>query len=251
MFQPPGSTSVPQGLPVGAWHLGDDYYSTPYARRARGQAELSYLCGLDLGQRQDPSAAVILERQDFPREDRPSVFGVRAIKRWLGVPYPEVVAAVVALVGKLPGCKLVVDGTGCGAAVVDLLRKGGLTLTPVLITGGHSCSWVAGELHCSKVELVSVVQSLVGTGRLKIAAGEPSAQALLEEMRNFRVQISDTGHESFAAWRSKDHDDILLAAAVALVVSEREGPRYFGPSGPVLGSPPLGGVRPGDEWLML
>jgi hypothetical protein len=135
MFQPPPS-GAPQPGRVGAWALGDDYASSGWVRRAQAQAEVSYLVGLDLGQRQDPSAAVVIQRQDFPTQDRQCQYGVVGIRRWLGQSYVEVVAAVVSLLAKLPAPRLVVDGTGCGAACVDLLRQEGVTsLTPVLITG--------------------------------------------------------------------------------------------------------------------
>ena len=59
----------------------------------------------------------------------------------MGTPYPDVVLRVrdvsrqVAAEG---ACELVVDGTGVGRPVVDLLRRSGLpcSLRPVIVTGG-------------------------------------------------------------------------------------------------------------------
>ncbi len=59
----------------------------------------------------------------------------------LGTPYTEVVAAgggAVAAPRRRDGCRLVVDATGVGMPVVDMLRasRPGVRVTPVLITGG-------------------------------------------------------------------------------------------------------------------
>ena len=60
----------------------------------------------------------------------------------LGTPYPDVVEHVSGLVAddRLAGCTLVVDATGVGAPVVDLLKKAKLPcrLMPVMITGGSN-----------------------------------------------------------------------------------------------------------------
>ena len=56
----------------------------------------------------------------------------------------EIVADVVQLVGTppLPGCDLVIDGTGCGRAVADLFRPAAVraVIKPVLITAGQAVS---------------------------------------------------------------------------------------------------------------
>ncbi len=46
--------------------------------------------------------------------------------------------------------------------------------------------------------------------------GLPLAEVLKDELLNFRVKINEaTGHDSYEAWREKDHDDIVLATALA------------------------------------
>jgi hypothetical protein len=46
--------------------------------------------------------------------------------------------------------------------------------------------------------------------------GEGSASALAEELAAFRVKITLAGNETFEAWRERDHDDLVLAVAMAL-----------------------------------
>jgi hypothetical protein len=41
------------------------------------------------------------------------------------------------------------------------------------------------------------------------------ADALVRELRGMRVKVSAGGDERFGAWRSGDHDDLVLATALA------------------------------------
>jgi hypothetical protein len=38
---------------------------------------------------------------------------------------------------------------------------------------------------------------------------------------NFRVTISQSGHDSYDAWRERIHDDLVLATALAVWWNER------------------------------
>src|SRR5262245_30258010 len=102
--------------------------------------------GLDLGQKMDFSALVVVERWERRRRHQAPVFDC-AMVRWaarmrLGTPYPIVVERVreVARSDGLRGrCGIVVDATGVGAPVVEMLKKAGLgcEITEVTITSGE------------------------------------------------------------------------------------------------------------------
>ena len=102
-----------------------------------------FYVGLDLGQRHDPTAIAIVERLELAQAWQATAFPdlrVRHLERVaLGTPYPAVVARVREIVRKIGACVLVVDGTGVGAPVVDMLRAAGLgcEITAVTITGGE------------------------------------------------------------------------------------------------------------------
>jgi len=104
-----------------------------------------FYVGLDLGQRQDFSALAVVEREErrFEWMPAPRELSVRHLERMeLGTPYPRVVKRVCEVVRnpKLEyQSRLVVDATGVGAPVVDMLRSAGLTanLTTVTITSGE------------------------------------------------------------------------------------------------------------------
>jgi hypothetical protein len=181
---------------------------------------------LDLGQAADFSALAVLERA--PGQS-PAQYACRHLQRWpLGTSYPAIVDDVVQLTAAAPlaGCTLAVDGTGCGRAVVDLFRRAPGrqgTLTPVLITAGHDVRQAEdGYLHVAKVQLVSTLQVLLQSRRLKIARALKLARTVERELANFRVKITAAANETFAGdWREGEHDDLVLAVALAAYLAER------------------------------
>jgi hypothetical protein len=111
----------------------------------------------------------------------------------------------------------VVDGTGVGPAVVDLLRREELRarLWPVTITRGETERYADGYYRVPKRELVVGLQGLMRRGGLQIAEGMSEGAALVKEMAEMRVKISGRAHERFGAWRRGEHDDLVLAVALA------------------------------------
>ena len=113
--------------------------------------------GLDLGQRQDFSALAVVEREDlkFAWMPAPRELSVRHLERMeLGTPYPKVVERVCEVMrhpNVVHQSRLVVDATGVGAPVVDLLRSAGLgvRLTTVTITGGERARGQGERWQCS------------------------------------------------------------------------------------------------------
>lgn len=64
-----------------------------------------------------------------------------------------------------------VDATGVGQPVVDVLAEGGLTVVPVYFTHGDRRTEEAGRTVLGKAWLVSRLQALFQTGRIKLPAG--------------------------------------------------------------------------------
>ena len=93
----------------------------------------------------------------------------------------------------------------------------------MVITGGRRPSrGVDGAWRVPKKELVFCLQGLLRSRRLQVAA-LPERQALLQEMLAFRVKITAAAQETFAARRERDHDDLVLAVALAAWWGERNG----------------------------
>jgi hypothetical protein len=146
---------------------------------------------------------------------------LRHLERFeLGTRYPDVIAGVRSLLssGALRNKRvaLLVDKTGVGASVVDSLVHAGLGPIAVTIHGGSAVSRDAHGYRVPKRDLVAAVQVLLQNSRLRIAEGLPLAETLKKELLNFRVKVDPhTAHDSYEHWREGDHDDLVLASAMA------------------------------------
>lgn len=188
--------------------------------------------GLDLGKAVDFTALVDLEWTWPPpgglAVPKP-VYNVTALKRWpLGTSY-------VALAGWLaryfaspagvnsggPPPVLVVDETGVGIAVIEMIRErllaaqfpGGLVC--LTITAGSGCSVVdTGRWRVAKKQLASVLVTLFQERRLALAQ-VPERDVLIREAQTFSVKVTPAGNETFESWRENEHDDLVLALALA------------------------------------
>lgn len=180
-----------------------------------------YVVGLDLGQAQDPTALVVVERSPGATAADPVYYRVRYLRRWaLWTPYPKIVADVRDLLERAPLKEalagLVVDATGVGAAVVDLFERTGVGVwpVPVTITAGSEAHEGFEGWRVPKRDLVGVLQVLLQNRRLRVATALPDAARLLEEMEQFRVQITERGRDTYAAAVGA-HDDLVVALALA------------------------------------
>ena len=169
-----------------------------------------FILGLDLGQAQDPSAIGIVEQCELDLH-------LRHLERLpLGTAYPAVVEHVTGLMQALPArSALVVDAGGPGRPVVDAMRERGLEPIPVSITSGKRSRHARGMFYVPKRELVRGLVVAFENERLKIATGLPLAEAFMRELEAFRVQLTAKGRDTYAA-RSGEHDDLVLAVALAV-----------------------------------
>src|SRR5215210_7187348 len=148
-----------------------------------------FILGLDLGQAGDYTALAVLEQTWHEIEGVPTTrYDVRHLERMpLGTSYPEVVKQVGQRVHALrdldASLTLVVDQTGVGRPVVDLLRDAALPcrLVPIMITGGQMVSqteeqvgWVKEiGFHVPKRDLVGILTVLFQSARVRIAQDLP------------------------------------------------------------------------------
>lgn len=223
----------------------------------------AYYLGLDLGQAQDYTALAILEGPGrevpgswpvtrmhdggSPRDvpgvyhgpgapllprprsptQLPAVFHCRHLERLpLGTNYLRVVEYGFSLMNRPPlkgATTLAVDATGVGAPVMDLFRHWGLQPHGILIHGGDSVTQTGRDFRCPKRDLIACVQTLLQQRRLKFAAGLAHAETLAAELAGYTVALSPSGHDSYNA-RSGEHDDLVLALAVACWIANRRTP---------------------------
>jgi hypothetical protein len=171
--------------------------------------------GVDLGQRQDPTAIVVVEQANVGSLE------VRFAERVaLGTPYPQVVERVRGIVQSremVGRCWLTVDATGVGAPVVEMLRGArlGCEICPVTITGGASAHANGTDWSVPKRDLISGLQVLLERDALKIGAKLREAQTLVRELLNMQMTLKSNGGTRMGADGCGEHDDLVIALALA------------------------------------
>jgi len=192
--------------------------------------EPNYYVGLDLGQSQDYTALAVIQKV---RSYDAFELHLKHLERYpLKTPYTDIADQVKSLLTEdpfttpvymnghvtKPITELIVDKTGVGVAVTDLLKERHLRFTNVTITGmGQKVnSNGAREYSVPKQDLVAALEVPFHKGTLKVAKGLKGWDILRDELLLFRrKQNKKTAHISYEHWRESDHDDLVLAAALA------------------------------------
>ena len=210
--------------------------------------------GVDIGQKVDPSAVAVVEEErrviepareevrpvpgrlhavetvTIPAKTEP-VYVARHLGRLpLGTPYPKVaehVAGVVtALVARgIPRPRLIVDATGVGQPVVDILREAlgqrGRAVVAATFTHGdrYSQDNTAHVASVGKAHLVSRLQALLQTGRLKLPR-TAEADVLARELEEYEIRVDEDANDKYGAFKVGSHDDLVTALGLALVYRE-------------------------------
>lgn len=184
-----------------------------------------WLLSADLGQSSDPTAIGLWER--LPTHDV-----ARSLERpELGTSYPDIVrrlGAIVRNAALIDGVDVLLDATGVGRPVVDMCREElrGTTsrLVAIIIGSGQHAhqDTATGYWTVPKRVLVAAMQVAMQSKRLRVPSTLALAETMVREMRAFKIKVSvESGHQSFEAWRSGDHDDLVLQAAQAAWWSSR------------------------------
>jgi hypothetical protein len=119
----------------------------------------------------------------------------------------------------IPEPSLVIDSTGLGAPVRDMMVAAKLNPIPILITRGESAHPVVGAgVGVPKRDLAQNLIVLFETGRLKITSNLKLLTVFLKELSNFRGTITASGRDVYEA--ASGHDDLVLATALPLWYAE-------------------------------
>ncbi len=198
-----------------------------------------YIAALDLGRERDHSALAIVERRVIPLGFDPVHFcqrtetqvWLRALERFpLGTPYRDVVAGVSQRLRTPPFLSrtpLVVDATGVGAAVVEMLRDTALPLVPVILTAGEHVNYSGGHTHAPKQDVVTALAVLLEQHKFFADRALPLAPAFVREMETFQARPLPSGRVRLQARREADHDDLVMAVALASWYAVRQWPEVL------------------------
>jgi hypothetical protein len=185
--------------------------------------------GVDVGQRQDYSAICVTEQES--RLDLPH-FLARSIERLpLGTPYPAVVDRVAEIMERLGqraqprrgprlfSIELLLDATGVGLPIGDMLRERGLAPRLVLLTGSDTVNQQPqGVVTVGKPWMVGRMQVLLQSNRLHLPR-TVEAGILVKELHDYRIEVNAHAHASFNA-KAGAHDDLVIALGLSCGIEQ-------------------------------
>lgn len=201
---------------------------------------MRYFFAVDLGTMQDYTAISIVER--IPRKlenktlpDSPSrknevpkytaVYMMRHLERLqLGLDYPTIVEKIKGMMmhEKLARqASLIVDATGAGQPILQMMQQSGLSPIGVTITGGAAVTTGKNGYNVPKSELVSALNLVFQSRRIKIPTGLHLKAEFLKELERFKVTMSNTGVNTYEAAVASVHDDLVLSVSMGIWYAEK------------------------------
>jgi hypothetical protein len=213
-----------------------EYEGEQWTRFNAAPADEAFICGVDLGQSQDPTAIIVMRHTRTPligddgwdidpkkrttrQKVKESFDVVHAERLPLGTSYPAIVEHIRNVLNRPPlrdNCYLVIDESGVGRAVGDMFSAAGLRAVRVIITAGTDV--VKQELlrwSVAKSHLISGVDARLYSDELRFAAELTEAPALAEELKDFRRHVGAAGRATFQA-RVGKHDDLVLGVSLCV-----------------------------------
>ena len=189
----------------------------------------SFHVGVDLGQRVDHTAIVVVEqRVEATRVRDPVSFEYRRERKLivrlaqrvrLGTGYFEVAAEIERLTHctefESGSVTTAVDATGLGSVVSEDLQRRRLRgeLYPVVITGGLEGSYRSGYWPTPRTELLLGVQRAMEAQGLGVAGGMEGWADVEAELKGMRKVASARGPRFETSGK---HDDLVFALALSL-----------------------------------
>lgn len=199
-----------------------------------------YLVIVDPGKKRDPTAIMVM-RDNYRILDGSPTAGIQdraqhfyeivLIEKLLEVRYTEV-CDIVSVICNHTDIKnnheLLVDGTGVGEPVVDIMREKYLVPIPIVFTGGNAVNEiyqpfgkvfggsgklqganVLKEIRVPKDDLVTAGQVLIQQRRVNIADGLKFADDFKRQLHAFRGKVNENGvkHEALT---EAIHDDLVV-----------------------------------------
>ncbi len=174
-----------------------------------------------------PMRELLRGRTRTPHRERGRHHEIRYMHRLHpGTTYPEQTSIIVQTADSLAmdeRPQLVVDATGVGRPVVDMLREASPYPVKAVTIGSGSEVTKSGRLDVTvpKADLVGALEVVLSTRRLHAVPNLPLASELDKELRSFGYELSATGRPRYEGKGS--HDDLVTALALAVWGAERGG----------------------------
>jgi len=165
-------------------------------------------------------------------------YDIMHIDKFQCVSYPEITDIVSNMMEHhdlKSNADLLVDGSGVGAAVVDLMRDRFLTPIPIIFTGPGKArevyadmgnifsvsdrlkgARILNDIHVPKVDMVAAARILTQQRRFRMTQGLKWADEFERQMLKFRGKVNEkTGHVRHEAETEDTHDDLVVCLLMA------------------------------------
>jgi hypothetical protein len=205
---------------------------------------MRFCLSVDLGSERDPSAFSLIERIEKIRDKNILSHPVHMMRRDepitvvselhlaymekipLKTPYHVIVEKAKFIVNRpefVNNIALVVDRTGVGIPVVQMMYNQGLAPIGISIHGGNSVTSSKGVYNVPKRDLVMALLTAIQMKRFKTRSPEtmPIIKDFRTQLEGFQMKISNSGHDSYEAWTERVHDDLVLSAAMGVWYMDR------------------------------
>ena len=184
---------------------------------------MTFILGLDPAQLRDWSAIAIVNMR-YIAERKRFEYDLVAMNRKQGLPYDNIVDWAVKVhrrpeFNKDGPCEFILDSTGVGVAVRDMLAAKGVRMKAVTITSGEAFSRQGPIYHVGKARLIGTFLGAFDAGKVRVNPNMPIWPALEKELLGFRAEMSAQGRAKFEA-EPGEHDDMLFSLAMAIWYGE-------------------------------
>jgi hypothetical protein len=121
--------------------------------------------------------------------------------------------------------RVVADITGVGPFGIDPLKRAGYDPIGVALHAGDAASHPNPDTYrVPKRDIAGILSTLLGEGRLTVAATLKDVPTLQTELENFTTKVNiaaGTGSYAEEAWREGESDDLVLAVGIACWLGEQ------------------------------
>ncbi|MGY8681193.1 hypothetical protein Q2941_25845 [Bradyrhizobium sp. UFLA05-153] len=193
----------------------------------------AWVVGVDLGKSVDSTAIAIMHHTikgtgEWTADHKTRTRREKSVQRFdllhlqrlpLGMNYVAQANAINEVMQREPlksaKAKLVIDQSGVGAGVVDLMEANGLRLIRLQITAGSEQTHEGRLYRVAKTILISKMEAAMHSKELHVAAALTEAESLRDELRDFQRHVTASGANTWSA-RAGKHDDIVLAVSYGI-----------------------------------
>jgi hypothetical protein len=210
-----------------------------------------YICTVDIAKKRDYTTIQIYrdspDVRHFPQESGRDPMVINYLDliyqtKMQAVRYTDQVRIIRDLLNHLDlikNCQLIVDGTGVGEPIVDMMRENGLMPFPIVFTGGtearpvyadfgkvfggSSASFgrfmgtqVLKEMHVPKEDLVHAGMIIMQQKRMRFASNLQHVEDFKLQVARFKGPVNEkSGHRSYNNETDDIHDDFVVTYLMA------------------------------------